>query len=216
MERVVSGRGRFLRGLTLEITFVFFNFVGTRAHPFQLSPALPRFLHANRKQLGSKPCQLPYPAMPIRNRPRKNGRDESTPPLPCPSLLSLLFEGNYTFGSKFNRVIVDTYRLIFPTLDPTSSPTERRPDPRLLPRLPPGGGRARGVGVVARRSTTTVMGGNWTKQPQIGPPAEGSPGRRTLIVILVICICRYFAFGHVYALRDTYVDARHREPGRQK
>ena len=152
--------------------------------------------------------------MPIRNRPRKNGRDESTPPLP--SLLSLLFEGNYTFGSKFNRVIVDTYRRTFPTLDPTSSPTERRPDPRLLPRLPPGGGRARGVGVVARRSTTTVMGGNWTKQPQIGPPAEGSPGRRTLIVILVICICRYFAFGHVYALRDTYVDARHREPGRQK
>lgn len=37
------------------------------------------------------------------------------------------------------------------------------------------------------------MGGNWTKQPQIGPPGEGSPGRRTLIVILVICICRYFA-----------------------
>lgn len=140
MERVVSGRGRFLRGLTLEITFVFSNFVGTRAHPFQLSPALPRFLHANRKQLGSKPCQLPYLAMPIRNRPRKNGRDESTPPLP--SLLSLLFEGNYTFGSKFNRVIVDTYRRTFPTLDPTSSPTERRPDPRLLPRLPEEGERA--------------------------------------------------------------------------
>lgn len=209
MERVLSGRGRFLRGLTLEITFVFSNFVGTRAYPFQLSPALPRFLHANRKQLGSKPCQLPYPAMPIRNSVRMAATNRlHHSPLYYPYYSREIIP----LDRSFDRVIVDTYRRTFPT----SSPTERRPDPRLLPRLPPGGGRARGVGVVARRSTTTVMGGNWTKQPQIGPPAEGSPGRRTLIVILVICICRYFAFGHVYALRDTYVDARHREPGRQK
>lgn len=137
--RFEERRGRFLRGL--EITLRFSNFVGTRA-PVPIIPGLgrsrTRFLHANRARKRT---------VPTRARCRfETGRVRmaATSRLHCSSLLSLLFEENYTRSlilskleflnswlknrpSQVSKFIISSCIIGFQHSINLPAPTERRP-----------------------------------------------------------------------------------------